>query len=108
MWMVAMETKIKHFTYYSCNCIWYHAKILKFSFGHKDFHITDYITKCQVLNWWQWKLKYKCNVHGCHGNKNTEFDKSANRTQQKLFSSIDFSIILKIKYANFPMVNVSC
>jgi hypothetical protein len=38
--MVAMETKIKHF-----KCISYHAKIIKFSFGHKDFHITDFITK---------------------------------------------------------------
>jgi hypothetical protein len=36
--MVDMETKIKHF------------KILKFSFGHKDFHITDFIAKFQVLN----------------------------------------------------------
>jgi len=34
------------------------------------------------------------NVHGCHGNINTEFDKSAIQTQQKLFSSINFSIIL--------------
>jgi hypothetical protein len=44
MWMVAMETKITHF-----KCISYHAKIIKFSFGHKDFHITDFITKCQIL-----------------------------------------------------------
>jgi ATP adenylyltransferase/5',5'''-P-1,P-4-tetraphosphate phosphorylase II len=45
--MVAMETKIKHF-----KCISYHAKIIKFSFGHKDFHITgtDFITKYQLLN----------------------------------------------------------
>jgi hypothetical protein len=37
--MVAVGTKIKHF-----KCISYHAKILKFSFGHKDFHITDFIS----------------------------------------------------------------
>ena len=43
MWMVAMEIKIKHFSY--------HAKIIKFSFGHKDFHITDFMTKCQHLKW---------------------------------------------------------
>ena len=35
----------------------------------------------------------------------TEFDKSAIQTQQKLFSSINFSIIFKIKSANFPIVN---
>jgi hypothetical protein len=40
--MVAMETKIKHF-----KCISYHAKIIKFSFGHKDFHITDFITNAK-------------------------------------------------------------
>ena len=49
--------------------------------------------------------RLQCNVHGFHGNKNTEFDKSAIRTQQKLFSSINFSIIFKIKSANFPIVN---
>jgi hypothetical protein len=38
---------------------------------------------CQVLNWSQWKFKYKCNVHGCHGNKNTELDKSAIQAQQR-------------------------
>jgi hypothetical protein len=36
MWMVAMETKIKHF-----KCISYHAKIIKFSFGHKDLETMD-------------------------------------------------------------------
>jgi hypothetical protein len=46
MWMVSIEAKIKHF-----KCISYHAKIIKFSFGHKDFHITDFINKCQILNW---------------------------------------------------------
>ena len=35
----------------------------------------------------------------------TEFDKPAIQTQQKLFSSINFSIIFKIKSANFPIVN---
>ena len=35
----------------------------------------------------------------------TKFDKSAIQTQQKLFSSINFSIIFKIKSANFPLVN---
>jgi hypothetical protein len=37
--MVAMETKIKHF-----KCISYHAKIIKFSFGDKDF-LADLILK---------------------------------------------------------------
>jgi hypothetical protein len=46
MWMVAMETKIKHF-----KCISYHAKIIKKMFGHKDFNITGFIAKCQILNW---------------------------------------------------------
>ena len=32
----------KNKTFYILN---YHAKILKFSFGHKDFHIADFITK---------------------------------------------------------------
>jgi hypothetical protein len=50
MCMVAMETKIKHF-----KCISYHAKIIKFSFGHKDFHIT--YNKCIVL-----ELYNKCIV----------------------------------------------
>ena len=40
-------------------------------------------------------IKKLNNAHGCHGNINTEFDKSAIQTQQKLFSSINFSIILK-------------
>ena len=31
-------------------CISYDVKICKFSFGHEDFHITDYIAKCQLLN----------------------------------------------------------
>ena len=35
----------------------------------------------------------------------TQFDKSAIRTQQKFISSINFSIIFKIKSANFPIVN---
>ena len=45
--MAAMETKknILHIKWIS-----YHAKISRFSFGHKDFHITDFITKCQLLN----------------------------------------------------------
>jgi hypothetical protein len=34
----------------------------------------------------------------------TEFDKSAIQTQEKN-SSINFSIIFKIKSANFPIVN---
>ena len=76
---------------------------LKFSFGHKDFHITDFITKCQLF-----KLinnENLNNVHDCHGNKNTEFDKSAIQTQQQFISSINFSIIFKIKSANFSIVN---
>jgi hypothetical protein len=40
--MVAMEAKIKHF-----KCISYHAKIITFSFGHKDFHITDF-ERCKM------------------------------------------------------------
>jgi hypothetical protein len=53
MWMVAMEAKQK--TFYILNA--FHAKILKFSFGHKDFHIAVYITKCQLLSWKQRKFK---------------------------------------------------
>jgi hypothetical protein len=60
--LVAMETKIKHF-----KCISYHAKILKFSFGHKDLWIVlelynkwivlELYNKCIVL-----ELYNKCIV----------------------------------------------
>jgi hypothetical protein len=52
MWMVAIEIKLKHFKCISC-----HSEIIKFSFGHKDIHITDCITKCQLLNWTQGTFK---------------------------------------------------
>jgi hypothetical protein len=37
--------------FFNIKCILYHANILKISLGYKDFHITDYITKCQLWNW---------------------------------------------------------
>ena len=53
--MVAMETKIKHFKYIS-----YHAKIIKFSFGHTDFHIIDFKSKFKL-----W-LKFQRNTKKTH------------------------------------------
>jgi hypothetical protein len=85
MWMVAMETKIKHF-----KCISYHAKIIKFSFGHKDFHITDFITKCQVL----WKTK-------CMGQKTLFSKKYKEATHDYFLYVLDKCLLNGYKHASF-------
>ena len=78
--MVVMETKIKHF------------KILKYSFGRKLITDNNENLNTNVMSMVSMETK-------------TQFDKSAIRTQQKFISSINFSIIFKIKSANFPIVN---